>query len=157
MPELSAIDWRNRKVSQCFDSDIMDNISVQSALARRAYELTRIDAYPYLVLLPNEIDCSKDGLDDFNVRHGIEALKILAKEAQGAPFKVKEDKESKKKKVFLKLEEPESHYKALMTWAVLKETWAYRPGIGWYEWQETHWKLKTIEEFEEILTRFMDA
>jgi len=157
LPELSVIDWRNRKVYQCFDSDIMDNISVQSALARRAYELTLIGAYPYLVLLPNEIDGSKNGLDDFNVRHGIEALKILAKEAQGTPFKVKEDKQSKKKKIFLKLEEPESHYKALMTWAVLKETWAYRLGIGWYEWQENHWKLKTIEEFEEILTRFMDA
>jgi P4 family phage/plasmid primase-like protien len=157
MPELSVIDWRNRKVYQCFDSDIIDKIPVQSALARRAHELVQSGAYPYLVLLPNEIDGSKNGLDDFVVKYGIESLKVLGREAQRTPFKVEEDKQSKKKKVFLKLDEPESHYKALMAWAVLKETWAYRPGIGWYEWQGNYWKLKTIEEFEEILTRFMDA
>ena len=157
LPELSVIEWKNRKVYQCFDSDIVDKIPVQLALARRAYELTKLGAYPYLVLLPNEIDGSKNGLDDFVVRHGIEALRVLGKEAQRTVFGVKEDKQSKKEKVYLKLDEPESHYKALMAWAVLKEAWAFRPGIGWYEWQETHWKLKTIEEFEQILTCFMDA
>lgn len=157
LPELSAIEWKNRKVYQCFDSDIVDKIPVQLALARRAYELTRLGAYPYLVLLPNEIDGAKNGLDDFVVRHGIEALRVLGKKAQRTEFRVEEDKRSNKKTVFLKLDEPESHYKALMAWAVLKEAWAYRPGIGWYEWQKTHWKLKTVEEFEQILTCFMDA
>jgi len=157
LPELSVIDWRSRKVYQCFDSDIVDKISVQSALARRAYELAQLGAYPYLVLLPNEIDGAKNGLDNFVLKHGIEALEILAKKAQRTLFKIEEDKQNKKKKVFLKLDEPESHYKAVMAWAVLKENWAYRPGIGWYEWQGKHWKLKTIEEFEAILTQFMDA
>lgn len=157
LPELSAIEWKNRKVYQCFDSDIVDKIPVQLALARRAYELTKLGAYPYLVLLPNEIDGSKNGLDDFVVRHGIEALRVLGKKAQRTEFRVEEDKRNNKKTVFLKLDEPESHYKALMAWAVLKEAWAYRPGIGWYEWQKTHWKLKTVDEFEQILTCFMDA
>jgi P4 family phage/plasmid primase-like protien len=157
LPELSVIEWKNRKVYQCFDSDIVDKIPVQLALQGRAYELTNLGAYPYLVLLPNEIDGSKNGLDDFVVRHGIEALRVLARKAQRTVFKVEDDKQSKKKRVFLKLEEPDSHYKALMAWAVLKKAWAFRPGIGWYEWQKTHWKLKTIEEFEQILTCFMDA
>lgn len=157
LPELSAIEWKNRKVYQCFDSDIVDKIPVQSALARRAYLLTELGAYPYLVLLPNEINGSKNGLDDFVVRHGIEALKVLGKEARRTVIGREEDKPSKQKKIFLKLEEPDSHYKALMAWAVLKKAWAFRPGIGWYEWQGTHWKLKTIEEFEQILTCFMDA
>lgn len=132
---------------------------MQSALARRAYTLTQSGAYPYLVLLPNEVDGSKNGLDDFVVRHGIEALRVLARTAQLTPFKLEDEQNGgeKKKKAVLELEEPDSHYKTLMAWAVMKETWVFRPSIGWYEWRLTHWKLKTLEEFEEILTRFMDA
>lgn len=160
LPELSVIEWKNRRVNQCFDSDIIEKLPVQTALAKRAATLIQSGAKPYLVLLPNEIDGSKNGLDDFIVRHDVEALKVLAKDAKPTLYKTEEvEGEDGKKKVnyFLKLEEPDSHTKALMAWSVLKETWAYRPGSGWYEWQGTHWKPKTLEEFEEVLTRFMDA
>jgi hypothetical protein len=82
---------------------------VQSALARRAYTLTQSGAYPYLVLLPNEVDGSKNGLDDFVVRHGIEALRVLARTAQLTPFKLEDEQSGgeKKKKAVLELEEPD--------------------------------------------------
>jgi phage/plasmid-associated DNA primase len=134
------------------------------ALAKRARALKQDGAKPYLILLPNEIDGSKNGLDDFVVRHGTEALNVLAKASKPTPLKTEEreleDEQGNKQKVtvyWLNLEEPDSHHKALMAWAVLKERWAYRPSIGWYEWQGTHWKLGTPDEFEADLTRFMDA
>jgi hypothetical protein len=164
LPELTVINWATRRVNQCFDSDIIEKIPVQMALAKRARALKQDGAIPYLILLPNEVDGAKNGLDDFVVRHGIEALKVLAKAAKPTPVKIEEhevkDAQGNKQKEYscsLTLEEPQSHPKALMAWAVLKERWAYRPSIGWYEWQGTHWKLKTLEEFEADLTRFMDA
>lgn len=164
LPELSVINWRNRRVNQCFDSDIIEKQSVQSALAKRAITLKQCGAKPYFVLLPNEIDGSKNGLDDFILRHGTEALNVLAKASKPTPLKTEEkaleDKQDNKQKetvYSLNLEEPNSHQKSLMAWTVLKERWASRPGIGWYEWQGTHWKLATPEEFEADLTRFMDA
>lgn len=159
LPELEVVEWRQRKVYQCFDSDIIEKLPVQSALAKRAFYLKQLGAYPHLVLLPNETDGSKNGLDDFVVRHGIEALKTLGREAEPTPLKIQRKSEvsDKEATVSLDLKEPESHYKALMAWAVLKENWAYRPGVGWCEWQKTHWKSQADEEFEVSLTYFMDA
>lgn len=165
LPELAAITWKNRRVNQCFDSDIIDKHAVQTALAKRAMTLLKAGAIPYLVLLPNEVDGSKNGIDDFIVRHGVEALKTLAGHTgQPTPVKTRQIEEEgedgqKTTKIlyYLDLKEPDSHQKALMAWSVLKESWAFRVGIGWYEWQQTHWKLRTSEEFEGELTRFMDA
>ncbi|XGV98786.1 MAG: phage/plasmid primase, P4 family [Leptolyngbya sp. BL-A-14] len=164
LPELSAIDWNNRRVNQCFDSDIIEKQSVQAALAKRAVTLKQCGARPYLILLPNEIDGSKNGLDDFIVRHGTEALNVLAKASKPTSLKteareLKDERGNKRKETiyWLNLEEPDSHQKALMAWAVLKERWAFRPSIGWYEWQGTHWKIGIPDEFEADLTRFMDA
>jgi putative DNA primase/helicase len=160
LPELAVIQWRNRKVYQCFDSDIIEKQPVQAALAERAAVLKAAGAFPYLVLLPTEIDGAKNGLDDFIVRHGVEALKILAKHAQPTPLgssNIKTEEGDKEPVYLLNLKEPEILYKAVMAWAVLKESWAFRPGNGWTEWQGTHWQPKTDEEFEAVLNQFMDA
>lgn len=157
LPELGVIEWKHRKVYQCFDSDIIEKFPVQTALAKRAFCLHQLGAYPHLVLLPNESDGSKNGLDDFVVRHGINALRVLGREAELTPFKTQDKANGKETTVTLDLKEPESHCKAVMAWAVLKESWAYRPGIGWYEWQENCWRGTTDEEFEASLTCFMDA
>jgi len=79
--ELKVIDYKNRRVNLCFDSDIIEKPQVQLALAKRAIALKTLGAIPYLVLLPNEIDGSKNGLDDFIFRHGVVALQTLAHEA----------------------------------------------------------------------------
>lgn len=160
LPELSEIDWKHRKVYQCFDSDIIAKRPVQIALAYRAHVLEDAGAFPYLVLLPNELDGTKNGLDDFVVRHGIEALQALANIAQPTPYQVikrRKGEAAGKTFCFLKLKEPESHVKAVMAWTVLRKLWAYRPGVGWYEWHKTHWQLRNDDEFEAVLTRFMDA
>lgn len=160
LPELTVVCYYHRKVYQCYDSDIVEKLSVQSALAKRAYKLkVEKDAYPHLVLLPNELDGSKNGLDDFVVRHGKEALIILASAAKPTPFKGEEEGEGKEKRtiIVLDLKEPNIRYKALMAWSVLKETWAFRSGIGWYQWQKTHWSQVTEDEFNAVFTRFMDA
>ncbi|MGP1385167.1 MAG: phage/plasmid primase, P4 family [Thainema sp.] len=159
LPELDVINWRNRRVNQCFDSDIIEKIGVQTALAKRAYELTKLGASPYLVLLPNETDGDKNGLDDFIVRHGVEALKALAEAAKPTSFKaeIEGDGDDEAVSVVLNLKEPSIRYKALMAWSVLKEVWAYRPGLGWYQWQGTHWSLVAEDEFNAELMRFMDA
>lgn len=154
LPELDAIEWRNRKVYQCFDSDIIEKLQVREALFQRGLDLHDKGAYPYLLLLPNEISGSKNGPDDFIVRHGIEAFRVLKKAAQQSILWKGRGEE---KQPTLNLFEPNSYYKAVMAWSVLKEVWAFRPSIGWYEWHGTHWKLQTQEEFEETLTRFMDA
>lgn len=159
LPELSIVNWKNRKVFQCYDSDIIHKLPVQSALAKRAATLVNLGAYPHFLLLPNELDGSKNGLDDFVVRHGIDALKMLAKSSKRTPYESREIGGVNNKEIIyvLNLKEPGNHYKSLMVWSVLKERWAYRPGSGWYEWQGTHWKGKTDVELEEILTKFMDA
>lgn len=159
LPELDCIDWRNRRVNQCYDSDIIEKTPVQLALAKRAKCLKQLGAHPYLILLPNEVDGSKNGLDDFVVRHGIEALRVLDREAEPTPLKVEiiESNDGKIEQVCLNLKEPESHGKAILAWSVLKEHWAFRPGIGWYKWQETHWNYRADTEFEASLTQFMDA
>jgi P4 family phage/plasmid primase-like protien len=157
LPELREINWQYRRVNQCFDSDIIEKIPVQIALAKRAHSLSGYGARPYLVLLPNEIDGSKNGLDDFVVRHGIDALKLLAKESSQTPYEAERKEGSDEIKFSLSLNEPDTHIKAIMAYTVLKEKWAFRPAIGWYEWQGTHWKSFTKEEFEAILSVFMDA
>jgi hypothetical protein len=41
LPELDAIEWRNREVYQCFDSDITEKLAVKEALFQRALDLQK--------------------------------------------------------------------------------------------------------------------
>lgn len=61
LPELDEIEWRGRRVNLIFDSDIIQKIGVQGALARLADWLIKKGAYPYLVLVPTESDGTKMG------------------------------------------------------------------------------------------------
>jgi len=152
LPELDVVDWKNRRINQCFDSDIIEKQPVQLALAKRAKHLQESGARPYFIRLPNEIDGSKNGLDDFVVRHGIDALKKIAEVSEPTCFK-----ENRVGSITLQIKEPDIFTKAIMSWAVLKEHWAFRPGVGWYEYTGNHWGLRKLEEFEQVLTQFMDA
>jgi P4 family phage/plasmid primase-like protien len=157
LPELAVVTWAQRKVYQCYDSDIIEKEGVQCALAKRANALQSLKAKPYLVILPNEIDGAKNGLDDFVVRHGVEALKALAQSAEATPVVQQKGNSKDEAVVSLKLKEPKLHYKALMAWSVLKEHWAFYPGLGWYQWQGTHWNLRSDVELEAEVICFMDA
>ncbi|HEY9846247.1 MAG TPA: phage/plasmid primase, P4 family, partial [Candidatus Caenarcaniphilales bacterium] len=151
LPELSVIALEHRRCNLVFDSDIIHKLPVKQAQFTLALWLQSQKARPYIVLLPNELDGSKNGVDDFIVRHGIRAYKKLRDIAQPALM-------VSKKGIRLNLpKDPIPRNKAVMVWAVLKEHWAYRPGTGWYHWEQQRWKLRTVEEFEADLLRFMDA
>ncbi|HEY9699058.1 MAG TPA: hypothetical protein V6D10_17490 [Trichocoleus sp.] len=39
---------------------------------------------------------------------------------------------------------------------LLKRTWAYRPGLGWYKWSKTYWSRKSLADFQSALITLMD-
>ena len=148
LPELRrSINWYLRQVHIVFDSDIIAKFQVKQACLGLALALKDLGAYPVIVRLPNEIDGSKNGVDDFICRHGKEAYLVLRENAKIAVIK---------DKLYFPTD-PEPMLKILMSWSVLKDTWRYRPGFGWYRWEETHWVLKKPDEFEIDLIRFQDA
>ena len=74
LPELKAIPMRGRKVIILFDSDIEDNISVDDAATDIGNWTRKRGARPHRCTLPSEPDGSKNGADDFLVRHGADQL-----------------------------------------------------------------------------------
>ncbi|CAK27599.1 Uncharacterized protein with a Hexameric Replicative Helicase RepA-like domain [Synechococcus sp. RCC307] len=88
IPELKAIPMRGRQVIILFDSDIEDNISVDEAAADIANWTRKRGARPHRCTLPSEPDGSKNGADDFLVRHGFDALQghLEASEVEGWPL-----------------------------------------------------------------------
>ncbi len=150
---LPELDWlptgTGAPVHLSFDSDITARPQVQAALYARALYLKKQGNQPMLLLLPNESDGSKNGLDDFRVRHGVDALRVLKAYAKPA---LRRDK----KRWVLNIE-PNTFYKILMAWSVLKEEWAYRPGAGWMHWEGTHWERSDTGAFDAALCKFMDA
>ena len=88
LPELKKIPMRGRKVIVLFDSDIEDNISVEDAATDIGNWTRKRGARPHRCSLPSEADGSKNGADDFIVRHGAKALEDLleAAEIEGWPL-----------------------------------------------------------------------
>jgi len=66
-----------RRVFICYDSDAASNPSVGLAERRLANFLRQHGAWMFIVRLPSESDGSKNGVDDFIVRHGADALDDL--------------------------------------------------------------------------------
>ena len=151
LPELQAINWRGRKVRLAFDSDVTSKDSVRRALIDLSTWLTEQGASVLIVLLPCEIDGSKNGVDDFICRHGPEAygrLRIIAR-----PSGVSES-------FTWKPEPKESHHKALTAWTVFNHNYAYRPGNGLYRWANTHWQLvpgRGEKSLDKPLHQWMDS
>lgn len=148
IPELKeALEWQYRRINIVFDSDSNSKRQVRGAVKDLAEALAELNAEPYIVRLPNEVDGSKNGVDDFIVRHGLDAYNFLRKIAKLA-FK---------KQKFHFPKEPTQYEKIIMAWAVMKDAWRYRPGVGWYNWTGTHWVSRTTAEFQESVTAFQDA
>jgi P4 family phage/plasmid primase-like protien len=177
-PETNTgvIDWRFRSVGIVFDSDITSKYAVSVALERLCAHVRGRDGRPFPVLLPNEANSDKNGLDDFIKRHGPQAYAELRaaflqlqQTAQrmvdftsgtnkGTPVEDGAEKEEAGERCIFTLKEPNPHIKSLMAWTVLKEEWAYRPGIGWYRWIGTHWSpVSDSVEFEGALIQFCGA
>jgi energy-coupling factor transporter ATP-binding protein EcfA2 len=75
--DLNLIEWKGRTVFLIFDSDAATNRKVRQAERELAAHLKGRGADVRIVRLPSEPDGSKNGLDDFLVRHGKEALRSL--------------------------------------------------------------------------------
>lgn len=139
LPELEFLGdrniWMGRTVYISFDSDIVHKPQVRWAMKELAVWLQSKGSYPYLVLLPTEIDGDKNGVDDLIFRHGLEAYQKLIHAAEPAL-------KFEKKKVSLNLpDDPGLYQKASLLWGILKEHWRYRPGIGWHQWAGKCWSL----------------
>jgi len=80
LPTLANAEWSNRDVTIVFDSDAATNPGVVRAQLALSAELTARGAVPKIASLPAADDGSKQGLDDYLVRHGSKALEeVLAK------------------------------------------------------------------------------
>ena len=150
LPELAVVDYSYRQVNIAFDSDVVHKPQVRSALYQRAIWLHENGAYPHIVLLPNELDGSKNGPDDLIVRHGIEAYQLLRSFA----FPALSGKADNPSLNFPS--DPKLPLKVAMTWCILKDHWRFRPGVGWYQWQGSFWQLRSPDEFEQDLIDFMN-
>lgn len=75
LPELAAINWDQRPVVICFDSDAAKNPNVSGQLGSLVTELASRGARPSVAELPEVEEGKKCGLDDFIVARGIDAFK----------------------------------------------------------------------------------
>jgi putative DNA primase/helicase len=180
LPELDVLAWKCRSIGICFDSDLIFKFQIQKSMEGLFAHIRARTGKGFPVLLPNELDGSKNGMDDFIERHGFEAFSMLwdsfrsvqdsaktmlkFKRAKSGGTQVRgeeaenPDEEGKTLRCFLELREPPNHTKALMAWACLKETWAYRPQIGWYRWAKTNWVIVADKmELDAEIARFFDA
>ncbi len=81
LPELEKIIWPRRIVYICYDSDVLKNPQVAKAAWRLAEELRDRGAMPRLAVIPSATS-DKQGLDDFLVAEGPEALEGVLREAR---------------------------------------------------------------------------
>ena len=77
VPVLECWMWAGRKVYLCFDSDSATNPMVRQAAARLAIVLLNRGAVVHEIELPPGPERSKQGMDDYIFRHGVEAFGAL--------------------------------------------------------------------------------
>jgi len=77
LPELNVIDWRLRPVYIIYDSDIVSNPQVCTAVQKLAEQLELRGAFPWVVVLPSIGGDEKIGLDDFLCEHPAKTLRNL--------------------------------------------------------------------------------
>ncbi len=82
LPELEAIDWRNRTVYIAFDSDAVDNENVRANEIGLGQQIQLKGAHVKTVRIPAGPEGEKQGLDDFLARHDAAAFSRLLGEAQ---------------------------------------------------------------------------
>jgi len=85
------VTWAGRRVFLVFDSDAVTNPHVRRAERDLAAALRRAGAIVVIVRLPSAPDGSKQGLDDFLVAHGPEALRQLLHAAAMPPSTTDKD------------------------------------------------------------------
>lgn len=162
--DFDSLPTRGREVRICFDSDLATNPMVFAALKEQASFLVNSKQACQVLIeqIPCDLDGSKLGIDDLIFKYGPEAFQIISQTARSAGIVEQvEDARSGAKVSKLKWKfsaEPTlSHHKAVMAWAVFKNDYAERPGIGTYQWQGTHWSMiEGGESLKAPLHKWMD-
>ncbi|MDA2920646.1 DUF3854 domain-containing protein [Desulfobacterota bacterium AH_259_B03_O07] len=91
LADLDYIAWDNRDVYIAFDSDVMIKEQVRQALDRITEHLKRKGAKLFHVYLPND-DNNKVGVDDFLLKHDVDALFSLTKKPEDTKNEEKNQK-----------------------------------------------------------------
>jgi hypothetical protein len=85
LPQLTKFEWSGRSVVICFDSDAAEKVEVVRAQINLSRELLALGAIVTIASLPAGPDNKKQGLDDFIVAHGVDALNEILEQAPGLP------------------------------------------------------------------------
>jgi len=76
LPQFKEIKWQGRKVYIAYDSDAVTNVDVMVAENVLAHELTQLGAIVHIARIPPP-EGKKQGLDDYMLAHGTDALEQL--------------------------------------------------------------------------------
>lgn len=153
LPELAALNWKNREVRLAFDSDLAGKIAVRSALRELAFELTHRGARVLITQLPCEIPDGpgnpnpsrwKNGVDDFLMRHGADAYRILRQAARGC---VSKDDTDNLKWAWIGMPKILAQ-RALLAWTVFKDRYIVDTTMGLLRWNGVVWEIQSggVEE-----------
>ena len=82
IPDLTCVTWQDRRVFILFDSDAARNPKVRTAERHLAEALRRLGARSIIVRLPEGDGGRKQGLDDFLLARGADALRTLLVEPE---------------------------------------------------------------------------
>ena len=138
LPEFEALNLQKRTHRIAFDSDIVQKPEVLRAMAAFSVHLAEKHLGKVLItFIPPEIDGTKNGVDDFIVRHGANAYNTLRNLARAAT----EINPEGKHQFNWQIEPKESHDKSFIAWTVFKDNYARRKGVGIYQWNGSHWQL----------------
>ena len=85
LPGLQAVDWKQRKIYVCFDSDAATNERVVQAQRWLVTKLVELGALPTIISLPSKEDGGKVGLDDYLLANSVDDLNRLAHDSPGYP------------------------------------------------------------------------
>lgn len=162
--DFDSLPIKGREVRICFDSDLATNPMVFAALRDQASFLVNSKQACQVLIeqIPCDIDGGKLGIDDLIFKYGADAFHVISRTARPAGvIDEVEDARSGAKVSRLKwkfsVEPALSHHKAVMAWAVFKNDYAERPGVGIYQWHGTHWKMvENAESLKAPLHKWMD-
>ena len=133
LPELLQINW-SRSVFVVFDSDVTVKVAVRQSLESLCKWLSSLGASPHIVQLPCELNGTKNGADDFLARYGRDEFKRLVTVARPATSK------SANGCQFCWKDAPTgSHEIAVAATPVIRYSFAVRPNVAIYKWNQRCW------------------
>lgn len=147
--DFAHLELRARRIYVVFDSDASTNLlGVRREERLLADALRAAGADPHIVRLPHGAGGAKQGLDDFLVAQGADALRALCRGS-------KPSGEEPRRATSSGVVQLEIHAAARLVerhGADLR----YAAGIGWLYWTGTHWQRDTTETSRELTKKIAD-